>query len=412
MCRAVLAALLLSTITTAAVVGDDLKWAGFRGAGDSIAPEAELPLVWSDESNLAWRCRLAGYGQSSPVVWGDRAFVTSVVGENKEMLVVTAVGLGDGAILWRKEFPASQTVKATDYVSRASPTPVVDQDHVYAFFESGDLIALTHAGDPVWKRSLTKEFGDIQGNHGLGSSPAQTDTSIVVLVDHDGPSYLLALEKGTGKTIWKIDRPKRVSWSSPLVCVGSEGPEVLVSSNGVVQAYRGGDGELLWEVTGLKGNTIASPSATGETVLIGSGQVGDNLLIRRGGSGDVTGSHVAWRAPSVSSSFGSPLVYRDVAYFVNKAGAAFAVDLADGKTLWTQRLPDSTWASPIAAGDRIYFFCKNGQTLVARAGREFEKLAENKLTIEGRVYGVAVLPRTVLIRTGDHLLCVREGAAK
>lgn len=404
---ALMTLLLVATGTRPASAGD-LSWTGFRGAGDSVARETDLPLTWSDESNLAWNCKLPGYGQSSPIVWGDRAFVTSVVGENKEKLVVTSVAIDRGTLLWSKEFPATQTIKATDYVSRAAPTPVVDDKHVYAFFESGDLLALTHTGESVWNRSLTKEFGDIQGNHGLGSSPAQTETSIVVLVDHDGPSYLISLEKGTGKTVWKKDRPKRVSWSSPLVCAGPDGPEVLVSSNGVAQAFRGTDGELLWEVTGLKGNTIASPSATGETVLIGSGQVGDNLLIRRGGNGEVTSTHVAWRAPGVSSSFGSPLVYRDTAYFVNKAGALFAVDLTDGKTLWTQRLPDSTWASPVAAGDRIYFFCKNGTTIVTRPGSEFEKLAENQLTIEGRLYGVAAIPGAFLIRTGNRLICVRE----
>jgi len=404
---ALIAVLLVTAISFPASAGDR-SWTGFRGTGDSVAHEADLPLSWSDEANLGWKCDLPGYGQSSPVVWGDRAFVTSVVGENKEKVVVSAVAIDGGTILWSKEFPATKTVKATDYVSRAAPTPVVDDKNVYAFFESGDLIALTHAGESAWNRSLTSEFGDIKGNHGLGSSPAQTETSIVVLVDHDGPSYLISVEKETGKTLWKKDRPKRVSWSSPLVCAGPQGPEVLVSSNGVVQAFRGADGELLWEVAGLKGNTIASPSVTGETVLIGSGQVGDNLLIRRGGSGDVTSTHVTWRAPGVSTSFGSPLVHRDTAYFVNKAGAAFAVNLADGKTLWTQRLPDSTWASPVAAGDRIYFFCKNGTTIVSRPGNEFEKLAENQLTIEGRLYGVAAIPGAFLLRTGSRLLCVRD----
>lgn len=389
----------------------ELSWSGFRGLGDSHSTAVNLPLTWSDTENVAWKKDLPGFGQSSPVVWNDLIFVTSVSGENKEKLQVTGLKVDSGEVAWAKEFPTSKPEKVTDYISRAAPTPVVDADRVYAFFESGDIVALNHRGEMVWTRSLTTDYGPFKGNHGLGSSLAQTADTIIVLADHSGPSYLLALDKSTGKTVWKKDRESRVSWSSPIVSAGPEGQEILVSSNGVVQCMAAKTGDLLWEVTDLKGNTVASPSVTEQGVVVGSSQPGDNLLIRRGGKGNVTGTHVAWRAEGVSSSFGSPVVSGGRAFFVSKASVLFAVDMEKGTRLWNQRLPDSTWASPIAVGERIYFFCNNGTTIVIKSANEYEQLAENKLTVDDKVYGVAVTHGGFVIRNGSRLTFVQEKPA-
>jgi len=387
-------------------------WPGFRGTGDSHT-KAALALRWSDTENIAWKLDLTGYGQSSPVVWKGRAFVTTTNGENKEKLIVTCLDTATGKVQWTKEFEASQKIKASDYVSRGAPTPLVDSKRVYAFFESGDLIALTHSGEKVWSRSLTKDYGEIEGNHGLGSSPAQSETAVFVLVDHAGPSYLAAFDKETGKTLWKQNREPRVSWSSPVVVPGAKGAEVILSSNGSAQSYSAEEGTLLWEIDGLDGNTVASPSVSNALVLVGSSKNGNSVLIRRGGNGTVTGANVAWRAESATSSFGSPLVEGNRAYFVSKAGVAYAVDLETGKTVWTQRLPDSTWASPLLAGNRVYFFCKNGETVVVGGqADEFDELARNTLTVADRIYGVAVAGDRLLIRTGSQLICVAPEAAK
>ena len=390
------------------VAADEPSWTGFRGQGDSHSTATNLPLTWSDTQNVAWKKDLPGFGQSSPVVWKDLIFVTSVSGENKEKLQVTCFRVDSGDIAWQKEFPTSKPAKVTDYISRGAPTPVVDADRVYAFFESGDIVALNHAGETVWTRSLIKDYGEFQGNHGLGSSLAQTDTAAIVLVDHSGPSYLLSLDKATGRNIWKKDRTYRVSWSSPIVTAGPQGQEILISSNGFVECLSAQTGDLLWEVTKVKGNTVASPSVTPQGIVVGSSQVGDNLLIRRGGQGDVSATHVAWRAEGVSSSFGSPVVNGGRAFFVSKQSVLFAVDMEQGTKLWTQRLPDSTWASPIAAGDRVYFFCNNGTTIVIRTADKFEQLAENKLTVDDKIYGVAVTHNGFVIRNGSRLTFIQE----
>jgi outer membrane protein assembly factor BamB len=387
------------------------NWPAFRGAGDSLAAASDLPLTWSASKGVAWEVELPGYGQSSPVVWGDRVFVTSMQGDNKETAVLLCVELADGKQLWKRELKTSTQVAVSPYVSRSAPTPAVDAERVYAFFESGDLVCYQHDGTEVWKRSLTDEYGPFQGNHGLGSSPALTDRALIVLVAIDGPSYLLAIDKQTGKNLWKRDREAGVSWSSPFVAAGPGGLEVITSSSGDVEAFDARSGEPLWKVTGLEGNLVPSASASPELVVIGSSAAGSNLAIRRGGQGDVSETHVAWRIDEAACSFGSPLLYQGRAYFVNRSGVVQCVDAADGKQLWQQRLADSCWASPIAAGQRIYFFTKSGETTVIKAGvDEFQILAENSLPTEEQVVGVAAVNGRFLVRTPTKLVCIGAAA--
>ncbi|MCA9072027.1 MAG: PQQ-binding-like beta-propeller repeat protein [Planctomycetaceae bacterium] len=400
-----------SWMIVVALFGADLsqtqQWPVFRGNGQSLTTAKDLPLNWSAEKNIAWKQDLKGYGQSSPVVWGERVFVTSADGKEKENLVIAAVNLTTGQPEWSKSFPASTKIPVSDYVSRSAPTPAVDADRVYAFFESGDLIALDHKGNEVWKRSLKSDYGAFEGNHGLGSSPALTKNAVVVLADHSGPSYLIGLDKKTGKTLWKTDRKPRVSWSSPIVVETPQGERIFLSSNGSVEAFNA-KGEQIWEVTDVERNTVASPTVTEDFVVIGSSQVGNNFAIKRGGTGDVTGSHIAWRNREATSSFGSPLVHQGRVYFVNRSGGVVCADLKTGDTLWKERLPGSCWASPVGAGDRIYFFTKDGTTTVMASSDEKKTLAENPLPTTDRIYGVACLDGCILIRTGSQLLCIRE----
>ena len=385
------------------------SWPGFRGSGLSLSSARDLPIEWSDKKNIAWKIDLDGYGQSSPVVWEDRVFVTSAQGEEKETLRIDCFDLETGNSLWEKSFPASQKVKKSRYVSYAAPTPVADENFLYAFFESGDVIALDHDGELRWTRSLTKDYGAFAGNHGLGSSPALSSTGLVVLVDHSGPSYLICLDKETGKNLWKSDREERVSWSSPIVVQAEEGEEILISSNGIAESYDAAAGERKWFFDGIEGNTVASPTSSGDLVIIGSSGKDQSRAIRRDGSGDDTGSHQAWQAEEAASSFGSPLVYDENVYFVNRAGVAFCNDLATGKLNWTHRLPASTWASPVGAGDRIYFFSTNGATTILRTGaKEPVSLGVSTLSTDDRVYGVAVVDGHLVFRMETRLVCVRS----
>ncbi len=397
-------------------------WPGFRGNGNSISGASNLPLKWPDTENLKWKLDLPGYGQSSPVIWGDLVAVTSVEGEMKETLVVTAVSLESGKVLWEKRFEGTQKIESSKMVSRGAPTPAIDGDGLYLFFESGDLVGLDHAGELLWQRSLVTEYGPFKGGHGIGSSLAQTDDALIVLVDHDGPSYLLKVDKATGKNLWKVDREPRMSWSSPIVAAagptGKGGGEILISSNGVAEAYSVADGTLLWRMDGIEKNTVASPTVAEDgTVLIGSSEPRESMAIAPPNPevGQDSQATMRWSAGSTTSSFGSPLLYRGLAYFVNSSGVVSCHDAESGELLWEERLSASTWASPLGAGDRVYFFSKDGGCTVFRAGSALaEKLATNTLEIgpEATVYGVAAVDAHLVLRTGTALYCVAAPARK
>ncbi len=154
--------------------------------------------------------------------------------------------------------------------SRAAPTPVVDRDAVYAFFESGDCVAVDHSGKALWQRSLTTDYGKFDNNHGLGASPTQTESQVIINVEHKGPSYLIALDKKTGTTTWKTERNSSSSWSSPIVVQANGQSQIVVSSGGTVDGYDAATGKSLWSIGGLDGNSVPSPTAAGNLVYVGA----------------------------------------------------------------------------------------------------------------------------------------------
>lgn len=439
-------------------------WPGFRGDGTSCTVAKNLPLKWSPTENVAWRTPLPGYGQSSPVVWKDRVFATAIDGVEKERLFVVAVDVAAGKVAWRKEFAATQKGKNNPMMSRAAPTPVVDKDGIYAFFESGDVIALDHAGEMKWQRSLSKDYGAFKNNHGVGSSPAQTDKAVVVLIDDLGPSYLVALDKATGKNIWKADRTSRASWTSPVVAAFNDKPAVLVSSSGSLTAYDAATGKELATLEGLVGNNIPSPVVLGDVIVLGAGEnrmkpdlaasAKSNCCVRLTAKGDKASFETVWDGKKAICQHASPLIYKGHAYFVTKAGLVHCVDLRTGEERYAERLDNQCWATPVGAGDHVFFFGKDGVTTVLKAGPDFDKVASNRFwsaddfakrrdeakekaatTLpkppEGKgpgggpplpkeeleatrysavgdvVYGVAAVDGTFVVRTGTELLCVR-----
>ncbi|MDF1755170.1 MAG: PQQ-binding-like beta-propeller repeat protein [Verrucomicrobiales bacterium] len=386
------------------------EWPGFRGDGSSTISLPELPLEWSDQKNVQWRAKLKGGGQSSPVGVTGRVYVSSVGGDKKENLYLECFDIARGKSLWEKTFQATQTVEeVTDMISRGAPTPVCDENGVYAFYETGDLFGLDHSGNVMWERRIVTEFGEFVGGHGVGSSLVNTPEALILLIDHDGPSYLIGIDKKTGKTRWKTERSSRVSWTTPLYITHNGVEQLIVSSNGSVDSYQLSDGKQIWTVTGVSNNTVASPSLDGDQIIIGSSNPGDCMAIQLGGSGDVTDTHLRWRAASVTSSFGSPLVYQKMVFFVNRAGVIQAVDSETGSLLWQHRLPASTWASPLSAGERVYCFCKDGRTAVLKPDRSGPgELVINALAVEetDRIYGYAVYPGRFVIRLERELICI------
>jgi outer membrane protein assembly factor BamB len=420
-------------------------WPAFLGQGSSAVQADSLPLTWTSEKNIAWQVDLPGHGQSSPIIWGDRVFVTAVEGPMKDTNHVLAFSLQDGKPLWKHSIDSSDKVKTSLYVSRAAPTPVTDGKHVFAFFESGDLVALTLDGKEQWKRSVSADYGKFKGNHGLGSSPVMTDDAVVVLIDHDGPSYLLAVNKQDGVTKWKTDRTSRVSWSSPALVKVGDTQQIVCSSSGTVDGYDAATGKLLWTYDEVGGNTSATPLPFADgSFLIGAsaGREAEradlakksNLAMKIEMTGGVATPKVLWQTEQATPTFGSPVVYAGHAYWVNRSGVVYCLDAVTGEPRYTERIKQSCWATPLGVGDRIYFFGKDGQTTVIRSGPKFEVLAENQLwdpasqkpdpakaaaedteekrkaaaTFSGSTqYGIAAVSGSLLIRTGEKLYCLR-----
>ena len=380
------------------------RWPGFRGDGTSISQSKDLPLKWSDKANILWRNELPGYGQSSPVVWDGKIFTTSTLGKNCEKVIVHCTSLVHGKELWSKSFNSSLPAERSRMISQAAPSPVVDSSGLYVFFESGDLLSMNHNGELRWHRNLGETYGKLRTHHGLGSSLFQSTNYLGLLLDHPDPSYLLCLDKQTGKTLWANRRDKRVSWATPALVDNA----LLISSNGLLEEIDFDTGKRRWFVDGLTGNTVASATVADDLVITGSSAKGNCLAVRRGGSGNVAESHVVWKATEATSSFGSPLVYDGYVYFVSRAGVLNCVDLKSGEQKWDQRLGASCWASPIAAEGRIYFFNKEGSTVVLPAGGHKEPMTKNTLTIKGVLYSVAAVDNNFVVRTGSELICITK----
>jgi outer membrane protein assembly factor BamB len=424
------------------------NWPGFLGGGPvAVAPDS-LPLTWSPTENVAWKAPIPGYGQSSPVVWDGTVYVTSVEGAMKDTCHVLAFDLAGGRERWRHSFESSDKVKTSNYVSKAAPTPVADSHGVYAFFESGDVVALSRDGKELWRRSLSRDYGKFQNEFGLAASPVQTDDSIVVLIDHNGPSYLVALSKADGRTLWKTERSPRQSWSSPALVPVHGQPHVVCSSAGSVDGYDPATGKLLWSFAEVAGNTAATPLPFGDgRFLVGASpgrEGGDraagarqsNVAMAVESSGGTMAPAVLWRTTEAMPTFGSPVVYAGHAYWVTRVGVVHCLDAETGEPQYTERVKQSCWATPLGVGDRLYLFGKDGLTTVLRAGPRFEVLAENPLWDPASVkvdaaaeaaweetperqraaamfagpvqYGVAAVDGSLLVRTGDVLYCLRQ----
>lgn len=380
----------LTSISGSSFAEDGAAWPAFLGAGASTQQSSRLPLKWSKSEGIAWKQALTGHGQSSPVVWNDAIYVTTVEGKMKDEFLTYCLDLKTGTVRWVQKVTNSAPVQNSLYVSRAAPTPVVDAMGVVCFFESGDCVAYSHQGDLRWQRDLNKDFGPFVAEFGLGASPCQTNEHVMVLLEHDGPSYLAALDKATGATTWKTERTARRSWSSPATFRVEGSEQIVVSSAGSVDGYDAISGKLLWTIDGVGGNTGVTPIDLGDgTFLIGAagGRQGENETAAKKSNGRVRISradngwkaNVEWSNEKLAPSWASPIQHAGLAYWVNRVGVVSCVDAQTGELLYSERTKQSCWATPIAVGDRIYFFGKDGVTSVIAAGREFRVLAENDL---------------------------------
>ncbi len=373
------------------------QWPGFRGDGSGIT-QSDLPTRWSVDQGIAWSVDLPGYGQSAPVCWHDAIYVTSSDGPFQEQQHVHAFDLPTGKRRWTKTIDASMKVENYFRNSRAAPTCVVDESGVYSFFPSGDVTAMTHAGDVRWTMPLIQQEsgGQIDNERGVASSLAQTAAHVFVLVDHHGPSYLVALNKSDGQVAWKADRGDRLpSWSSPVIAHRGHRDLVITSSADTVDAYDAVTGESLWQLDGLQGNHIPSASVVGDRIFVGSttmyggatdenATAGANCCIELTTDEGKPGYRVRWRAERANSYYSTPLAFAGYVYYVNKVGVLYCIDQDTGQQRFAKRIGNPCWASAVgvtnSAGESlVYFVLKNGFTVVLRPGDQYDQVARNRL---------------------------------
>jgi outer membrane protein assembly factor BamB len=385
------------------------EWPQFRGPdGQGHADATGLPLTWSEEENVAWKTPVAGRGWSSPVVSDHKIWLTTAIDDQRSLRAV-AIDLENGKVIHDVEvFQCDSLPSINDKNTYASPTPILESGRVYVHFGTLGTACLDAAdGHVLWtNRELT-----VDHKEGPGSSPVLWRDLLIVNCDGIDAQYVAAVDKQTGKLVWRRDRPGplnpiadfRKAYCTPLVIEFKGRSELVSPGASRVVAYDPRTGDELWSVRYAGFSIVPRPVFAGGLVLVDTGYMKPQLwAIRPGGSGDVTADGVAWRCTRHAPANPSPVALGDEVYMVSDAGIASCLDAASGKVVWQERLGGNFSASPLAGDGRIYFSSEEGVTTVVRASRDFERLAAN--TLSGRMLASpAVAGRDLILRTDSHL---------
>jgi outer membrane protein assembly factor BamB len=433
--------LVLSICTaSAAPLLADPHWSQWRGPdGQGVSHQSGVPLEWGESQNVAWKTAIPGRGHSSPIVWGEKIFLTTAVegdvvagakpvkhfesgqefvhpdgvgADHKQTLQVLALDAKTGQILWeRTAWEGSPYDTRHRRGSYASPTPVTDGERVYAYFGAEGLYAYDFAGNLAWKwwPGGIATFGV-----GVGTSPVFYKDVVILQCDEDEgkASFIVALNKVTGKEVWRASRKVQLSWATPvLVRAGSRDELVTVGTEYVI-AYDPATGAELWRVKGLESNAVPSPVVVGDIVVVSAGYPNKiAMAVRAGGSGDVTDSRVLWRYAKGTAYVPSPIAVDGLVYLMTDKGLLTCLDAATGEVKYEGGRPpgaSSYMASPVVVGGRILLMSMDGDTHVIKAGSAYEVLRTNSLG-EPIAASAAVAPGRIYIRGEHHLFAIGSG---
>lgn len=382
-------------------------WPRWRGpSGQGVVEPGGYPDRWSDTENVVWKIQVPGAGNSSPIVWADRLFLTTAYDGGQRRAIV-CFRRSDGELLWEASAPQAEPEKAYRKNGHASGTPTTDGQRVWAYFGSHGLLCVDFEGRQVWHQDL----GSIRSLHGTACSPLlYRDRVIVYQNQSTGAGFIVALDKETGEEIWRTARRERVGWGSPVAIRVDDRDEIIASSQGKVYAYDPQDGTVLWTCRGNSVEVIPTPVVGHGLLYCCSGRVGPTLAIRPGGSGDVTATRVAWQVPTGSPFVPSPLLYGDYLYMVNDmASVARCYDARTGQRMWQGRLGEPAnegfSASPVGVDGKVFFTNDQGETFVLAAGPEFELLHVNRMN-ERMLATPALVDGRWYVRTEKHLYCI------
>ena len=409
------------------------QWRGPLATGES--PAGNPPIEWSESKNVRWKVPVPGRGKSTPVVWGDRIFLTTSIplgrtlpegerpvppedprGQHRDVnhpdqvfaFEVLALDREDGGVLWRKrlreEFPHEGGHRDATF---ASGSAITDGERVYAYFGSRGIYSLDLEGKVLWE----KDLGDLVMRRGFGegNSPALYGNRIIVLWDHQGQSFIVALDKKTGEELWRTDRDEITSWTTPFVVEHDGAAQVVTNATGRVRSYDVETGTLLWETEGTTLNAIPSPVGGSGMVFVTAGFQGNDLkaIDLAKARGDVTATEaVGWSYDRDTPYVPSPLLYGNTLYILkSNSGILTAFDATSGDKLYGPVRLDrvsNVYASPVAAAGRIYIVGRDGETLVLEHGAEYKVLALNQLD-DGFDASAAVSGSDLFLRGNTHL---------
>jgi len=419
--------------------GYEKNWHQWRGPFmTGASPDGDPASEWSETKNVKWKLEIPGKGHSTPIIWGDQLFIQTAVDTGKpgqtgsqassaqqgrgmpssrsnmiHEYVVLSVDRRSGKILWQRTVKEEVPQEGThEFGSWASNSPITDGEHLYAYFGSRGLYCLDMKGNLVWER----DFGQMNKrmDFGEGSSPTLYGEKIVVTWDHEGQSFIVALDKKTGKDIWKVDRDEATSWATPYVVEVGGKPQVVTSATKLIRSYDLASGELIWECGGMTQNAIPQPFAADGILYVMTGYRGNALLAIRlaEAKGNITGTDtIIWSRDRDTSYAPSALLMDGLYYFLQaNNGILNCVDAKTGKEIYSGQRLEGTgnlFASPFGARDRIYVTGQQGTFYVVKSGPEFQILAKNTLDDNFNASPVAI-GKQLYLRGYKNLYCIEE----
>jgi outer membrane protein assembly factor BamB len=437
------AALFVAAPTPAVIGAAGKDWAGWRGSdGTGVSTETNLPLEWSADKNIKWKTPLPGRGHSSPIAWGNRIFLTtdiegeavpgakavehlengkptkhpdSVGADRKHTLKVLCIDRETGKILWdRTSYEGTVYDDRHRKGSYASPTPVSDGTSVFAYFGSEGLYAYDFNGKLLWK---TSEGKISLAGMGPGTSPVLSENLVILQCDEENgeKSFIWALDKKSGKEIWKTPRQVQASWATPLIVRAGKRTELITSGNETIISYDPKTGKELWRAKGHESNAIPTPVAGHGMVFVTAGfPVKQTMAITLGGSGDVTSSGVSWTYGKGMAYVPSPILYGDYLYLTTDRGILTCLDAKTGKVVYEGGrvpIPATFTASPVAFEGKILLTSEDGDTFVIKAGPQHAVVATNSLG-EPVYASPAISDGMIFIRGEKNLFAIGGGKAK
>jgi len=423
---------LATGIVVACLVAGSLRaenWPGWRGpGGDGTSTETEFPQIWdlATGENITWSVDVQGDGHSSPVIWDDRIYLTTCLPDSLER-VLLALDRGTGETIWRRTVTECPLESIHKLNSRASATPVTDGKNIYvAFLEvDGSTIPAPNVGTPRpitpgkilvasydadGNRNWVRRVGEFISAHGFCSCPVLVDDIVIINGDHDGNSYILALDQATGETVWRQTRPHGIrSYVTPIIREIDGERQMVLSGSQHIAALRPTDGTTIWSIEGPTEQFVASMVFDGERFFMAAGFPDYHVMaIDPTGRGDVTDSHVVWHSETARCYVPSPVVTGGYLIVANDEGIVHCFDAETGELAWRSRLGRHYSASLVTAGGLVYLTDDDGITKIFRPGPELDIVAENALDADFTCSSPALSDGQIFIRTEHRLHCIGE----